>query len=70
MEVGGNIYWEEVQPWLNTICRMFSFEVSLFFIQSENNFVIQNGLGTCQKRRKLFDIGCTICIFAPNFGDF
>jgi len=26
MEVGGNVYWEEVRPWLNQICKMFSFE--------------------------------------------
>ena len=28
LEVGGNVYWEEVRPWLNRICKMFSFEVS------------------------------------------
>ena len=26
MEVGGQVYWEEVQPWLKNICKMFAFE--------------------------------------------
>ena len=31
LEVGGNVYWEEVRPWLNRICKMFSFEVRFTF---------------------------------------
>jgi len=26
MEVYGNVYWEEVQPWLNNVCKMLPFE--------------------------------------------
>jgi len=26
MEVAGNVYWEEVQPWLNNVCKMLPFE--------------------------------------------
>ena len=30
MEVGGNLYWEEVRPWLSNVCTMFNFEVCIF----------------------------------------
>lgn len=39
MEVGGNIYWEEVQPWLRTVCKMLPFEaipVNKDFLESLN----------------------------------
>jgi len=26
LEVGGNVYWEEVQPWLENVCKMLPFE--------------------------------------------
>ena len=26
LEIGGNVYWQEVQPWLKNVCKMFNFE--------------------------------------------
>ena len=26
LELGGNVYWEEVRPWLNTVSKMFNFD--------------------------------------------
>ena len=33
MEVAGNVYWEEVQPWLNNVCKMLPFEVRMVYKQ-------------------------------------
>lgn len=26
LEVGGNVYWNEIRPWLNNVCKMLPFE--------------------------------------------
>ena len=39
MEVAGNVYWEEVQPWLNNVCKMLPFEVKVTYLHT--------GCGVC-----------------------